>query len=286
MRFSIHTLLRLGSLGVFMVLATSPCSGHGGYHQEIQRCDEQIAAEPDNAAHWFRRARLDYLHGDWMRSLKDLETADRLAPGKYPVDLARGQAWMAGDKLPQARKALDTFVKSHPEVAEGFATRARLMMELDEPAAAVADFRQVLVKTNSPEPDLYLETADALVAAKHPREAIETLDAGMKKLGAITSLAGKALAIELSLGSYDLALSRVDALRRSAPRPEPWMAKRAAILAQAGRIENSQAAWIELRQHLLSLPENERGSHSMNVVLNQTRAALDSLSHMEPNAPN
>ena len=253
--------------------------------EEIQRCGEQIAADPDNAAHWFHRARLDFLHGDWMRSLKDLETVERLAPGKYPVELSRGQAWMAGDKFPQARKALDAFVKSHPEVAEGFATRAKLMMKLDDPAAAAADFQQALAKTKSPEPDLYLATADALIAAKRPREAVLTLDAGLAKLGAIPSLANRALETELSLGAFDPALARVAAMRRSAPRPETWMAKRAAILARAGRLDESRSAWIELRQHLLSLPDKQRDSHAMSVFLDQTRTALDSLSHTTPNFP-
>lgn len=219
-----------------------------------------------------------------MKALLDLDAAERLAPGKYPVDLARGQAWMAGEKLPQARRALDAFIASHPEVAEGFSTRARLMMKAGDPKTAAGDFKQALAKTASPEPDLYIGFADALVASKQPEQAVRELDAGLKKLGAIPSLADKALEIELSLGSFDAALTRVADMRGSAPRAEPWMAKRASILAQAGRIDESRTAWLDLRDHLLALPENERGSHAMGVLLEEARNSLESLSHSSPAA--
>lgn len=269
-----HPIAPLRFLLPVIVLTSSRLDGHGDLHENIQRSDARIAADPGNAGHWFQRAKLECRHGDWMRALTDLETAERLAPGKYPVELARGQAWMAGDKLPQARKALDAFVKSHPAVAEGHATRARLRMKLGDPDAAAADFQQALTLTTEPEPDLYLETANALIAATRPGDAVKQLDAGMTKLGIIPSLAEKAVALELSLGACDAALARVAELQRTSPRPEPWMAKRAEILAQAGRLNESRAAWRELRDHLLALPDPERNSRSMSRLLEQCQQAL------------
>ena len=274
MRSSSIVAKRPGFLALSMVLAVTPCHGHGGFHEEIARCNERIAAEPGNAEHWFQRGRLDCLHGDWMRALMDLDTVERLAPGKYPVDLVRSQAWLAGGKLPQAKTALDAFVEAQPEVAEGFVTRARLMVRLEQADAAAADFQKGLAITESPEPDLYVETADALVMAKCPEKAVRTLDAGMVKLGVIASLAEKALALERSLGHYEAALSRIAVMQQAAPRPEPWMAKRADVLAQAGRRDEARLAWEELRGHLLALPDQERNSRSMSGLLEQCQQAL------------
>jgi hypothetical protein len=55
------------------------------------------------------------------------------------------------------------------------------------------------------------------------------------------------------------------------------MARRAAVLAQAGRIEESQAAWKELEKHLASLPDQERTSRAMTNLAEEARQALASL---------
>ena len=52
------------------------------------------------------------------------------------------------------------------------------------------------------------------------------------------------------------------------------MARRATVLAQAGRIEESRAAWKALVEHLDSLPENERRSHAMSALREEASAAL------------
>ena len=79
---------------------------------------------------------------------------------------------------------------------------------------------------------------------------------------------------ELAAQRYDDVLKRIDAMQASAPRPEPWMAKRASILAQAGRADDAKAAWTALRDHLLALPNLERGSHAMSRLLEEAQAAL------------
>lgn len=99
----------------------------------------------------------------------------------------------------------------------------------------------------------------------------------MKRLGPIPSLQLKVLEVEVAAGRCDSALSRLDAMQRSAPRPEPWMEKRASILAQAGRPAESRAAWQALVSHLRSLPANERDSHAMARLAERARQALAAL---------
>jgi len=266
--FSVILLLATG------LLCCRTACAHGAYHEELQRTDELIAASPDNAELWFHRGYLNFLHGDWRQSLLDVEQAERLAPGKHPVGLVRGQALMAGDQFEAARAVLDEFVRSHPEVSEGYAARARVLLKLAKPDEAVADFEAALAKLTHPEPDLYVETADAMIAQKHPENAVRVLQAGMRKLGEIPSLALKALELESALGLYDAALSRVAAMQKTAPRPEPWMARRADLLTQAGRTEEARAAWTALRDRIAGLPNLERGSHAMSVLAERADKAL------------
>ena len=100
------------------------------------------------------------------------------------------------------------------------------------------------------------------------------LSTGIEKIGPIPQLVLKAMDYELAAQRYDDVLKRIDAMQTCAPRPEPWMAKRASILAQAGRADDAQAAWSTLRDHLLALPNLERGSHAMSRLLEEAQTAL------------
>jgi hypothetical protein len=98
---------------------------------------------------------------------------------------------------------------------------------------ALDDLRAALAANPEAQPDLVVEVAQALACGGLADEAVRVLEAGVKRLGPIPSLQLKILEVELNAGRYDSALSRLDAMQRSAPRPEPWMEKRASILAQA-----------------------------------------------------
>lgn len=214
------------------------------------------------------------LHGEWQTALIDLEKADRLEPGKYATDWMRGQALMAGGKFDAAKSVLDDFLAKFPQHGGAQATRARVLDKLEQHEAALTDFRAALLKTPNPEPDLVIEVAEALVAQKHIEEAADLIDLHLKRMGHSPGLVMKALEIEVSLGRVDAALSRVEAMQKTAPRPEPWMAKRATVLAQCGRTDDAKAAWTALRDHILVLPNLERGSHAMSRILEEAQIAL------------
>ena len=86
--------------------------------------------------------------------------------------------------------------------------------------------------------------------------------------------------MEIAAAQFDAALRRVDVARSTAARPEPWMVKRASILAQAGRLDESRAAWREIIAHLAALPDHERTSHAMSIIAEQARVALASLASL------
>jgi tetratricopeptide (TPR) repeat protein len=152
--------------------------------------------------------------------------------------------------------------------------RARVLCKLGETEAALQDYRAALKTAALPEPDLVIETADALWAQKLNDEALIVLSTGIEKIGPIPQLVLKAMDYELAAQRYDDVLKRIDAMKACSPRPEPWMAKRASILAQAGRTEAARAAWTALREHLLALPNLERGSHAMSRLLEEAQMAL------------
>lgn len=260
------------------------CHGHGGYDEEIQRADEQIAAKPDDGTLWMRRGYLNFLHGDWQQSLIDLEKADRLAPGKLYTDYVRGQALALGGQMTWGKSVLDKFIAEHGAHAEAFAARARILGKMNQWADAAKDFSLAIEKSKSPEPDLYRENAEAWMAAGQVDAAVAVLQAGMTKLGEIPQLALMALDLELATHRYDAALSRIAAMQKSAPRPEPWMARRARVLGQAGRKAEATAEWTALRDHIASLPNLQRGSNAMSQITAEAEREIAALSS-PPRAP-
>lgn len=266
----------LALAGLSLLLQTASGFGHGGLHELIDAQKKKVERAPSDPALRFELASLYGQHGELELALKNLDRVDTLAPGKFPTDLLRGEAWMVAEKFTKAKEAFDRQLVSHPENTRAWLLRARAERKLGQDEASLADYREVLKHTPSPNPDLVQEVADALATRGHQEEAAQVLATGIEKLGKIPSLVLRALDLELAMKNFDAALRRVEEAQKNAPRPEPWMARRAAVLAQAGRIEESRAAWKALADHLSSLPDKERTSTAMTNLAEETRQALAS----------
>jgi tetratricopeptide (TPR) repeat protein len=256
---------------------TGSILGHGAYHERIAAVTAAVESNPSDPLLHFELANLHGQHGDVQLALKDLDRVDALAPGKFLTDLLRGEAWMVAEKFAEAKEAFDRQIVSHPECAPAWLLRARAEQKLGQDTASLADYREALKRTASPDPDLVQEAANALATHHCEKEAAQVLATGIEKLGKIPSLVLRALDLEIAMKDFDAALGRLDEAQKDAPRPEPWMARRAAILTQAGRIEESRAAWKALAKHLDSLPDRERTSYAMSKLTEEARQALATL---------
>jgi Flp pilus assembly protein TadD len=264
-------------IAAWFLLSTGSLPGHGSYHERIDYLTGEIQKNPSDPLLRFELANLLGQHGDFQLALETLDRVDALAPGKFLTDSLRGEVWLGAGEFAKAKEVLDRQLLSHPENARALLLRARAEQKLGQEQASLSDYREALTRTPLPEPDLFQEVANALAEHGQEKEAAAVLAAGIEKLGKIPSLILRAIDLEIKTGNFDAALKRIEDARRSAPRPEPWMARRAAVLAQAGRIEDARAAWKELEKHLASLPEQERNSHAMINLAEEIRQALASL---------
>jgi tetratricopeptide (TPR) repeat protein len=258
-----------------MIAASSiPVSAHGTHSTILARVDEHLAAQPLSGDLWYQRGVLEFEHEDWAAAALDFENAQRHAPGKFPVLWWQGRILDQQGNFQDAKSALDRFLAETPGHWGGLASRARIEARLGMHREALDDFRAALAAHPEAGPDLVDEVAQALARNGAVDEAVRVLEVGIKRLGPIPSLQLKVIEVEVAARRFDSALSRLDAMQRSAPRPEPWMEKRASILAQAGRHGESRAAWQALVNHLESLPAIERDSHSMVLLSERARQAL------------
>ncbi len=260
-------------------------SGHGAYHDVVAALSAELQRNPNDAALRYKLAEAHAGHEDWRACIREIKLVERLAPSVYPTDFLRGFALHLAGKDEEAKKVLDVFLAGSPRHQDALTTRGRVMVKLGRPAEAAADFQRAVDLATVPQPDMIVELATCHVQAGKIQEACASIDAGLKAAGDVPSLLLCALEIETKAGAWDAALGRIDALQKSAPREESWMARRAELLHQAGRSDESLTAWRSLRDRLLSLPSLERGTPTNLSLLNQVRSALGESSPPPVSAP-
>lgn len=271
---------------VALLLLAGDAGAHGTLDEATAMFDREISARPADPTPHIRRAAVMLENGCWQTALADIELAVRKGAGRAELDLLSARALAAARKPGMAMALLDDFVSAHPAHAAALLTRARLARELGQPEKAIADFRAALSCWKNPEPDLYIELAALLHEQRRSDEAVAALSQGMEQPRPPASLAIKAMEIQMAEGRIDDALKVIDTMQSLSPRLEPWMARRASILEQAGRHDEAREAWLLLKTHLEKLPEHERGSHAMSMIALQAAQALRSPARRDISATN
>ena len=273
--------LRLCVVATGLLLGTRALA-HGTSHERIEAATRAIAEKPDDGAPYLRRAQLHLEHGDCEACLLDLAEAERRQTQDIGAGLLRGRALAAGGRFAEAKVTLDVFLAAHPEHAVALMQRARALGALERKAEAAEDFVRAMSLTPQPEPDQVFELADFLCRANREADALVAIDRALKATPGVPSLVERAVKIEIARGNFDGALRRTAEAIEMVKVKEPLMARRASLLAQAGRIAESVAAWRELHARLAAMPQVERGSHAMASLAVRTRHALAALSGAQP----
>lgn len=258
------------------LLAFSPdlAQAHGAYHSVVHKLERLIERHPESAELRYRLALAHSDHEEWKLCLEEIEIIEKLEPGKHPTGYLRGLSFHQAGKSAEAREALDDFLSKHPSHAGALSTRGAVLMSLKFPDEAASDVRMAIRQTKQPGPDLYLQLAECLKAAGKTSDALAAIDEALGKLGFIPELQHRGLEFSVSLKEWDSALARIAAIRDSAPRPEPWMAAEARLLAQAGRPQEARSSWLALRDHLDALPSLDRGTPANLALMTEAKSAL------------
>jgi len=270
----------------FVSLGFLPAVAHGPLHEQISELISRIQADPQNAALYVRRGELHSHDGAWAAALADYDHAAQLDPGLAAVDLARGKTLLAARRFTEAKQALDRFLAHHPDHAEAYVTRARILVELGKHGTAVEDYTRAVrleAQLSQPNPDHYLERAHACAAQGEEfiAEALRGLDEAIEALGPIVTLELYAIELELTGKRYDAALARLEMIRAQSRRQERWLARRGEILEQAGRAAEARLAYEQALAAIGLLPERHRKTRATTELEAQIHAALTRLAANE-----
>jgi len=236
--------------------------GHGDLHEQIEQVTIQIGKEPAAAELFLKRGELHRAHGDNRAAVADYDRVAALAPKFAAVDLARGKLLLGSGAYRSARTALDRFLAVEPHWVDALVTRGRVLRHLNEHLAATADFTEAIRQSPRPEPEYYLERAQALTAAgvAHHNDALEGLKEGLLRLGNPITLVLATLDLEMAQARYDDALARIDRVMSTLPRKAPWLERRGDICLKAGREKEAHRAFTEALAEINQIPAHRRGT--------------------------
>ena len=260
-------------LFVLTRLALADARAHGDVHGRIEELSQQIKATNNNASLHFMRGELYRIDGNWTNALADFDRVAQLDPSVKRVDFCRGQVYFEAGRPHDALIPLDRYLALNPPDYEAYAIRARVHMMLTNHSAAVADWNRA-VELNRGSPEFYISRAEAWRALGKLEEALRGLDQGIRALGPLVTLELPAVDLELALKHYDAALARIDTVTARLQRKETWLVRRAEILKQAGRNEESRTNYLTALAALDRLPSGHRNTRATLDLEARIRIAL------------
>jgi len=248
--------------------------GHGAYHDVVASLEKRINGGTKEPGVRFELACAHQEHGEWALALVELERVERLAPGVHETGLIQGMALATGRHWAAALAVLDDFLEVQPRQVLALRARGRVLREMGRSEAAAKDLKEALEREVKPTGEQVVEFSDLLRASGRRLEALTVLEQGRLRVGDEPSLLEALLAVGVELEQWEQALAAVDGLQQVAPRPEPWMMRRAEVLEAAGQQAEARVAWQKLRDHLMTLPSLERGTGQLAEFWGRARSAL------------
>ncbi len=266
---------------IVLVVAALTCgsadvAAHGDVHLRITNLTEQIASSTNprtNASLLFQRADLFRADGDWTNALVDLDLVARLDPSITRVEFCRGRVEFEAGRMEAALPPLNKYLATRPKDEEAYVTRARVLARLGSHRAAVNDYTTA-ISFGKPNPELYIERAEAWRVLGKPEEALRGLDEGIKKMGPLITLQLPAVDLEVALKRYDAALNRIDGMTARLQRKETWLVRRAEILRVAGREDEARKNYQDALAAIQRLPASHRDSRAMADLQARIHRAL------------
>ncbi len=271
-----NKISHIAAIAVLWFALPLATQAHGDMHDQIVALTKQLEKDPRNTDLLLHRGELHRAHQDYDAAFADFERAATVNTNLPILDMSRGRLFHQANWPLSARVVLDRFLSRHPNHVEARTTRAKVLVQLGERLAGARDYTEAIKFSTEPQPELYIERAQALTAEgdAHFAEALRGLDEGVKKLGPLVTLQLYAIDVELKRRDFDAALGRLDAVSAKSPRKETWLARRGEILELAGRADDAKAAFQSALAALDTLPPARRNVPAMQELEKRLRAAL------------
>lgn len=197
----------------------------------------RIAQRPKDPLLRVERGRLLLQVDHPEEALVDFERAARMDPSLASAPLGVAMAQRALGRREAALAAVERGLELAPGRLDAGWLRGRILRESGRPEDAAQQFAAVMPRLPSRDPEHYLELARAWAATGTRGgldQAAATLERGLAELGTVVGLVEEGIALHRQRRDPVAALALIDRMLGVVRRPEPWLLRRTALLAEAG----------------------------------------------------
>jgi predicted Zn-dependent protease len=243
---------------VLNLAGIATAGAHGDVHEQIVALTREIDSKPGDATLYHKRGELFRAHDEPSAALEDFARAKAIKPSLHAVDLSQGRVLLETGRAGESDAVLTTFLRQEPGHADALLLRARARAQLSRYVDADDDFAAAIAAVPDPGPDLFLERAANLKAAGHPEEALQVLNAALRRIDRAVTLQEAALNIETELALWISAIQRLDTMMEAVPVKAPLLARKADVQELAGQPQEARRTREAALAEINALPATRR----------------------------
>lgn len=260
------------------ILSGLPASAHDGSHERIDRLTREIAANPSDIRLLMDRATAYRDDDAFDEALHDYALALQLAPNDTSVVLERAETLFDANRVYECLEETQRILRENPNQIDARILQARARFALGASTAAARDFDAAILVADRLSPDLVLQCVEAHVASGNYRQALAVLKTAAERLGALSIFTDRSIALELEVGDFESALSRLDQMLSDSARKERLLARRGEILEAAGRFVEAQQSYQRALDALNALPKRLKDLPASRALAASLRGRIQSAS--------
>lgn len=267
---SVFTGMRAAFAGALCLLSL-PLAAGPSLDKYIASVTAQIAEQPNNPAHYLRRALVHSDAGHRKAAFKDVARAEEVGGKTAETYTTLGVLNYRIGKRQAALQALDQALLLVPEHVRALSYRARLLRDLGKAPEALADYRQLIRLNPNTDVGHYLSAAELMrkLPQHGPDAALALLDQRIAQLGAIPQLQRLAIRIDTERGNTAEVIRRLQTLDATSKASPHWHLEMADALQRHCELARATP-------HLVSAESGLAGRRNTgaNARLRQQLAAL------------
>jgi tetratricopeptide (TPR) repeat protein len=262
-------------MALFAFLGSDPAIGHGDLELRIAQITGQINSTTNNPAPlYLQRAELQREHKDWKSAAEDYDLAAKANPKLIEVEVCRAGMLVESGQHEAAMSRLEGLIEKAPQLGKAWILRGRARASLGKRTAAIQDYQQGLRKLEHPTAVYFLELAQLQGAESNRNEALQTIEEGLKRVGAESALHAYGLELEEQAGNKAGALRHLNALVDLAQRKETWLARRGKLLSEMDRTDEARQSYEAALVQIRKLPGRLQKSPSMEKLRSEIEREL------------
>jgi len=261
-------------LGSIMPIDTS---AHAGFHENMQRLDEEIAAHPKNAELYFKRGENYRNHSKWDLAEADYQQALAHTNAFPEVALAQGRMAFTRRLFKESDIYTASFLKAEAGDWRGLLLRARSHAAQDRFDAGIEDFEASIAANERPAPGHFLELARTRVSKGDVDAALDGLEAARKQIGHVPTLYLEGLNIAENAEMPERALAILDELETHIQTNPAWLVQRGKLLVSVEKNAQAEQAFRDAKDKISKLPARRRNVLAQKLLMKEIDERLTAL---------